>query len=83
VDQKAQDRLHIIEGVLLALDNLPTVNEVVGRSADRAAAKAALRSELALSEVQVEHVLDPTIARQTKLGRDELRKEAEHLRSMA
>jgi DNA gyrase subunit A len=79
--EKAADRLHIVEGLLTALDELARVNELVGSAADRAAAKAALSSALGLSEVQVNHVLDMTVARQTQLGRSELRREAELLRS--
>jgi DNA gyrase subunit A len=81
MDQRAADRLHIIEGLLTALENLAQVNQVVGESEDRVAATAALAAALDLSEVQVDHVLDMTIARQTRLGRAELQSEADFLRS--
>jgi DNA gyrase subunit A len=79
--EKAADRLHIVEGLLTALDDLTRVNDVVGGCTDRAAAKAALSAAFGLSDIQVNCVLDMTVARQTQLGRSELRREAELLRS--
>lgn len=75
------DRLHIIEGLLLALDRLGEVNDAVGASATRDDARTAVAERLGVSTVQANHILDMTVARQTRAARADLVDEAERLRS--
>ena len=81
MDDKADQRLHIIEGLLAALDRIADVNRVVGSSPGRDEARAGLMADLDLSDVQANHVLDMTVARQTAGARADLAAEAVHLRS--
>ena len=78
-----EDRLHIIEGLLTALDRLGEVNEAVRTSATRDDARTALVERLGVSTVQANHILDMTIGRQTSGARADLAAEAERLRSTA
>ena len=75
------DRLHIIEGLLTALDRLGEVNDAVGGAPTRDDARTALVERLGVSTVQANHILDMTIGRQTIGGRADLVAEAERLRS--
>jgi DNA gyrase subunit A len=81
MDGKADDRLHIIDGLLSALARIGDVNRVVGSAAGRDEAKVALIGELGLSDVQANHVLDMTVARLTTGARADLAAEADRLRS--
>lgn len=81
MDEKAAQRLHIIEGLLTALDRIDEVNRVVGAASGREEARAALVTELGFSDVQATHILDMTVGRQTSRARAELAAEADLLRS--
>jgi DNA gyrase subunit A len=74
-------RLHLLEGILTALERMPEVNAIVAASETRADAAPALQAELGLSAAQAAHVLDLTVARQTKLAQAEIRAEIARLRS--
>ncbi len=77
---KAQARLHIVEGLLKAIDILDDVIALIRASDDRAAARAGLCSEpFSFSEEQANHILDMTLGRLTRLGRTELQEEAQKL----
>src|SRR6185369_3476426 len=77
---KAQARLHIVEGLLKALDMIDAVVKAIRASADRAAARDALMSKrFGFSEIQANHILDMALGRLTRLGRDELATEAKEL----
>ncbi|MDQ3023752.1 MAG: DNA gyrase subunit A, partial [bacterium] len=56
--RKAEERAHILEGLLIALDNIDAVVKLIRESKDTAAAKAGLISKFALSEVQAQAILD-------------------------
>jgi DNA gyrase subunit A len=73
--QRAQDRLHVLEGYLIALDNLDRVIAVIRGSADSDAAREALMSEFGLSELQARAILDLRLRALTALQQDEVRKE--------
>jgi DNA gyrase subunit A len=73
--QRAQDRLHILEGYLIALDHLDRVIAVIRGSADADAARETLMSEFGLSEVQARAILDLRLRALTALQQDEVRKE--------
>ena len=70
---KARDRLHIVEGLLKALDVIDEIIALIRASDDRAAARAGLMAEpFEFSETQANHILDMTLGRLTRLGRSEL-----------
>ncbi len=76
---KWEARLHIVAGLLIALENIDRVIEIIRASADTPEAKASLMSELDLSEVQASHVLDMPLRRLTALEVQKLEDEAEDL----
>lgn len=76
---KWEERLHIVAGLLIALDNIDRVIEIIRASADAATAKTSLMSELDLSEVQATHVLDMPLRRLTALEVQKLEDEAADL----
>ncbi|HVM03557.1 MAG TPA: DNA gyrase subunit A [Acidimicrobiales bacterium] len=79
--RKAQDRAHIVEGLLKALDAIDAIIALIRGSADRSAARTGLMAEpFRFSEVQANHILDMTLGRLTRLGRQELEDEMAKLR---
>jgi DNA gyrase subunit A len=82
--RKAEERDHIVLGLLIALDHLDEVIKIIRGSADADAARKKLMSTFTLSEVQANHILDMPLRRLTKLARTELDKEhAELLEKIA
>ncbi len=78
---RARARAHIVEGLLRAIDMLDQVIAAIRASDDRAAARTALMAEpFAFSEEQANHILDMTLGRLTRLGRQELEEEIARLR---
>ncbi len=73
--RRAEARAHILEGLLIALDNLDAVIELIRGSADTEAAKAGLIERFELSEEQAQAILDMRLARLTALESDKLREE--------
>ena len=73
--RRANERLHILEGYLIALDNLDRVIAVIRGSADADLARETLMSEFALSEVQARAILDLRLRALTALQQDEVRRE--------
>ncbi|HUS61535.1 MAG TPA: DNA gyrase subunit A [Acidimicrobiales bacterium] len=79
--KKAQDRAHIVEGLIKALDMIDAIIALIRGSDDKAAARQGLMAEpFSFSEVQAEHILDMTLSRLTRLGRTELDNEMAKLR---
>ncbi len=79
--RRAQDRAHIVEGLIRALDLIDEIIALIKASADKAAARAGLMAApFEFSQVQAEHILDMTLSRLTRLGREELDKELAQLR---
>ncbi len=75
--EEAERRLHIVEGLIKALDLIDEIITTIRGSDDRPAAREALMAEpFEFSEVQATHILDMTLGRLTRLGREEL--ESEH-----
>jgi DNA gyrase subunit A len=74
--RKAEERLHILEGYRIALDNLDAVIALIRSSADGKVAKEGLMSQFALSELQAQAILDLRLQRLTGLERDKIM--AEH-----
>ena len=73
--RKAEDRLHILEGYRIALDNLDAVITLIRNSQDPKMAKEGLMSHFALSEVQAQAILDLRLQRLTGLERDKIMEE--------
>jgi DNA gyrase subunit A len=79
--KRYQDRAHIVEGLLKAIDMLDAVIATIRGSADRPEARTALMAEpFSFSETQAVHILDMTLGRLTRLGRTELESELAELR---
>jgi DNA gyrase subunit A len=74
--RKAQERAHIVEGLLRAIDMLDAVIATIRGSDDRASARTSLMAEpFSFTEIQATHILDMTLGRLTRLGRTELQEE--------
>ncbi|HET7722978.1 MAG TPA: DNA gyrase C-terminal beta-propeller domain-containing protein, partial [Acidimicrobiales bacterium] len=74
--RKAQDRAHIVEGLLKALDMIDAIIALIRGSDDRDAARQGLMAApFEFSEIQANHILDMTLARLTRLGRSQLEEE--------
>ena len=77
--QKRQDRLHLVEGLLVAILDIDEVIQVIRSSDDSDAAKQRLVQVFDLSEVQAEYILELRLRRLTKFSRLELESEREEL----
>jgi DNA gyrase subunit A len=77
--RRAEARAHILEGLLIALDNLDAVIELIRGSADTDSARAGLIERFELSEAQAQAILDMRLARLTALESDKVREEHEEL----
>ena len=77
--EKAQNRLHLLEGLLKALSNLDDVIEILRQAADGASAKIDLCSLLDLTEVQADAILAMPLRRLTSLEQQNLQREFEQL----
>ena len=78
--EKAGRRLHLLEGLLIALDAIDLVVSIIRSSHDVSEARARLISELSLSDVQAVHILDMQLRRLTALAKLELQAEVDELR---
>jgi DNA gyrase subunit A len=79
--RKAEERAHIVEGLLKALDMLDEVIATIRASDDTPAARDALQAEpFEFSLLQAEHILQMTLGRLTRLGRTNLEEEMAELR---
>jgi DNA gyrase subunit A len=76
---KAEARAHIVEGLLIALDNIDEVVKIIRASDDTDAARMALMKKFKLSEIQANHILDMPLRRLTALETSKLREEMEEL----
>jgi DNA gyrase subunit A len=77
----AREKAHRVEGLLKALDLIDEIIEAIRNSDDRSAARAALMAApFEFSDDQANHILDMTLARLTRLGRQELEAEMAKLR---
>ncbi|MGH3189668.1 MAG: DNA gyrase/topoisomerase IV subunit A [Streptosporangiaceae bacterium] len=79
--RKRNERLHLIDGLLIALLNIDEVIQVIRSSDDAAAAKERLISIFELSEIQAQYILDTPLRRLTRYDRLELEREQEALRA--
>ncbi|CAG0894826.1 unnamed protein product [Cyprideis torosa] len=77
--RKAEERAHILEGLLIALDNLDAVIKLIRGSATPPEAKDGLMSQFDLSEIQAKAILDMRLQRLTGLERDKIKEEFDEL----
>ena len=76
---KAQERAHILEGLLIALDHIDRVIEIIRGSANVVAAKASLIEEFGLSDAQSQAIVDMRLRALTGLERSRLENEYKEL----
>ncbi len=79
--KKAEARAHIVEGLLIALDNIDEVVKIIRGSADVDTARQTLMKTFELSEIQANHILDMPLRRLTALETDKLRQEWDDLQA--
>jgi DNA gyrase subunit A len=72
---EAEKRAHILEGYLIALDNLDEVIALIRNSRDPETAKSGLMEQFQLSEIQAKAILDMRLQRLTGLERDKIQNE--------
>jgi DNA gyrase subunit A len=73
--KKAEDRAHILEGLIIALDNLDAVIELIRKSNNADEAREGLMQSFSLSEHQAQAILDMRLQRLTGLEREKIRDE--------
>ncbi|MCE3240586.1 MAG: gyrase, subunit [Deltaproteobacteria bacterium] len=73
--RKAEERLHILEGLRIALDNLDAVITLIRNANDPKAAKEGLVASFGLSDLQAQAILDMRLQRLTGLERDKILQE--------
>jgi DNA gyrase subunit A len=71
----AEKRAHILEGFIIALDNIDEVIKTIRASRDAATASVSLQSNFGLSEIQAKAILDMRLQRLTGLEREKILKE--------
>jgi len=76
---KAEKRVHILEGLKIALDHIDEVIKVIRAAESDEAAKEALMSKFGLSEIQAEAILEMKLRRLTGLERDKVENELKEL----
>ena len=78
--KKALERLHLVEGLLLAMVDIDEVIQVIRSSEDAEAAKTNLIKVFDLDEIQAQYILDLRLRRLTKMSRIELEAERDDLK---
>jgi DNA gyrase subunit A len=82
--RKAQERSHILEGLIVALDHIDEIVALIRAARDVESARAQLTSRYELSQTQAQHILDMPLRRLTALEQDKIRQEhAELQRTIA
>lgn len=77
---KAEERMHIVEGLRIAVQNIDEVVKIIKESKDTPTAKKALMDRFDLSDVQSQAILDMRLAKITGLEIDKLNEEYEQLK---
>ncbi|UOS27840.1 DNA topoisomerase (ATP-hydrolyzing) subunit A [Helicobacter pylori] len=77
--EKAKARAHILEGYLIALDNIDEIVQLIKTSQSPEAAKNALMERFTLSEIQSKAILEMRLQRLTGLERDKIKEEYQNL----
>ncbi len=76
---RARDRHHILEGLIIALDNIDEVVAIIRSSDDAAEARQRLEDALNLTEIQAAHILDMQLRRLTALEKQKIIDERDEL----
>ena len=76
---KAEERAHILEGLIIALDNIDRVIEIIRGSANVQIAKESLCKEFALSDAQAQAIVDMRLRALTGLEREKIEEELKEL----
>ena len=77
--RRAEERDHIVQGLLIALQHLDEVIKIIRGSKDADEARTKLMTTFKLSEIQANHILDMPLRRLTRLAREELEQEHKDL----
>lgn len=77
--KKAEDRLHILEGLKISLDNIDEVIALIRKSSSPAEAKSGLVLKLSLTEIQAQAILEMRLQRLTALEREKILEERKEL----
>ena len=77
--RQAEKRAHVLEGLLIAIDNLDAVIKLIRASATPEEARTGLMTEFKLSEIQAKAILDMRLQKLTGLERDKIKAEYEEL----
>ena len=80
---KVKARIHLLEGLLIALEDIDNVIALIKGSESAAAAKTALMSKYNLSEVQAKAILDMKLSKLAKLEKVEIQNEKKDLLNLA
>lgn len=80
--RRAAERLHLVEGLLVAIIDIDEVIQVIRTSEDTAEARTRLMQIFDLSEIQTNYILEMPLRRLTKFSRIELEKERDELQSV-
>ncbi len=80
--QRARERAHILEGLLIALDHLDEVIATIRRSPDAETARTRLMNKFKLTEIQAQAILDMQLRRLARLERERIREEYEEKRRL-
>jgi DNA gyrase subunit A len=78
--KKAEERAHVLEGFVIALDHLDEVIQLIRSSASPAEAREALMRSYGLSEIQAQAILDLQLHRLTAMERDKIVEEHREIR---
>ncbi len=79
--RKAEERAHILEGLIIALDHIDEIIQLIRNAADTAEARDGLMVRFGLSEIQANHILDMPLKRLTALEQDKIREEYDELQA--
>ena len=77
--RQAEDKMHLLEGLMIALQNLDDVLEIIRKAESGATAEAALVERYALSKRQAHGILDMKLQRLTGMEQDKIRSDHEEL----
>ncbi|MBC8046255.1 MAG: DNA gyrase subunit A, partial [Fimbriimonadaceae bacterium] len=80
--RKAEERAHILEGLLIALDHLDEVITLIRNSKNPDEAKEGLMNQFQLSDIQAKAILEMRLQRLTGLERDKIRQEYEEVKAL-
>ena len=78
--EKARERMHLLEGLLIALDNIDEIVQLIKTSENAPVAKERLMQRIGLSELQSQGILDMRLQRLTGLEREKIENELAELK---